>query len=141
MWLFFALSGFCIHLSHIRNRDSGWGFFFYRWFFRLYPAYLVALVVFFFFWPWYHFSLRWPPVLLSLTSHLAGLHNLYLHTKYSINPSFWSIGTELQLYAIYPLLLLIMSRIGWRWGLLAMLSLEIFSRLMAGHAGDEARQP
>jgi len=30
---------------------------------------------------------------------------------------------------------------GWRWGLLAMLSLEIFIRLMAGHAGDEARQP
>jgi peptidoglycan/LPS O-acetylase OafA/YrhL len=40
----------------------------------------------------------------------------------------WSIGTELQLYAVYPLLLLIMGRFGWRNGLIATLAFEIFSK-------------
>jgi len=38
----------------------------------------------------------------------------------------WSIGTELQLYAVYPLLLIIMGRFGWRNGLIATLAFEIF---------------
>lgn len=46
--IFFAVSGFCIHLSHLRNREKGWTYFFYRRFFRIYPAYLVAILIFFF---------------------------------------------------------------------------------------------
>jgi peptidoglycan/LPS O-acetylase OafA/YrhL len=41
--IFFAVSGFCIHLSHLHNRNKGWSFFIYRRFFRIYPACIAAL--------------------------------------------------------------------------------------------------
>ena len=135
--IFFAVSGFCIHLSHGRNREKGWTYFFHRRFFRIYPAYMAAILVFFFLWPWHHYSLRSPTSLLSITAHLLGLHNLYLHTKFSINPSMWSIGTEMQLYAVYPLLLLIMGKLGWRSGLFAMLALEVFSKVIGSSIGED----
>jgi len=136
--IFFAVSGFCIHLSHVRNREKGWKYFFHRRFFRIYPAYLAAILIFFFLWPWHHYSLHSPTSLRSITYHLFGVHNLYLYTKFDINPSMWSIGTELQLYAVYPLLLLIMSKFGWRHGLIAMLVFEIFSNTICfGIAEDK----
>jgi peptidoglycan/LPS O-acetylase OafA/YrhL len=50
----------------------------------------------------------------------------------------WSIGTELQLYAVYLLLLLIMGKFGWRHGLVAMLVFEIFSNTIGfGIAEDK----
>ncbi len=50
--VFFEVSGFCIHLSHQRSRDKGWGCFFSRRFFRIFPPYLLAVCLFFFIWPW-----------------------------------------------------------------------------------------
>ena len=50
--LFFVISGFCIHLSHIRSGEKGFGRFFVRRFFRIYPAYLVCVLAFFFIPPW-----------------------------------------------------------------------------------------
>jgi len=135
--IFFAVSGFCIHLSHIRNREKGWIYFFNRRFFRIYPAYLAAILIFFFLWPWHHYSLHSASSIRSITSHLIGVHNLYINTKFDINPSMWSIGTELQLYAVYPLLLLIMSRFGWGHGLIAMLVFELFFKTIGSGIADD----
>jgi peptidoglycan/LPS O-acetylase OafA/YrhL len=135
--IFFAVSGFCIHLSHLRNRNKGWTFFFYRRFFRIYPAYLAALVIFFFLWPWHHYSLSSPTSLQSLFSHLLGVHNLYIHTKFSINPSMWSVGTEFQLYAVYPLLLLIMGKLGWGHGMIAMIVIEFICRTIGSGIAED----
>ena len=135
--IFFAVSGFCIHLSHVRNKEKGWKFFFHRRFFRIYPAYLAAILVFFFLWPWHHYSLHSPTSLRSITAHLFGVHNLYLHTKFDINPSMWSIGTELQLYAVYPLLLLIMGKFGWGHGLISMLVFELFSKTIGSGVAED----
>ncbi len=44
--LFFVISGFCIHLSHERSRDKHLSVFFLRRFFRIYPPFLVACLVF-----------------------------------------------------------------------------------------------
>src|SRR5688500_1963445 len=44
--VFFAVSGFCIHTSHAASGEAGWGRFFLRRFFRIYPPYLLALVLF-----------------------------------------------------------------------------------------------
>ena len=135
--IFFAVSGFCIHLSHLRNREKGWIYFFNRRFFRIYPAYFAAILIFFFLWPWHHYSLHSASSIRSITSHLIGVHNLYINTKFDINPSMWSIGTELQLYAVYPLLLLIMSRFGWGHGLIAMLVLEFFFKTIGSGIAEE----
>jgi len=137
--IFFAVSGFCIHLSHVRNREKGWRYFFHRRFFRIYPAYLAAILIFFFLWPWHNYSLYSPTSFKSIIAHLFGVHNLYIHTKFDINPSMWSIGTELQLYAVYPLLLIVMSKLGWGYGLIAMLVFELFVKAI-GSGITEDRQ-
>src|SRR5271170_2983329 len=43
--IFFFVSGFCIHLS-FRQQGQKWSSFFIRRFFRIYPAYLAALIFF-----------------------------------------------------------------------------------------------
>lgn len=112
--IFFAISGFCIHLSHRRAVGATWSSFALRRFFRLYPAYLVGCLVFFFL----------PLTLMFLTnarmantwqlvSHLLLIHNFWPTTFQSLNPSFWSLAVEAQLYVIYPLLLVLASRVGW----------------------------
>ncbi len=125
--------------SASRNREKGWKYFFHRRFFRIYPAYLAAILIFFFLWPWHNYSLYSPTSFKSIIAHLLGVHNLYIHTKFDINPSTWSIGTELQLYAVYPLLLIIMSKFGWGYGLIAMLVFELFVKAI-GSGITEDRQ-
>jgi peptidoglycan/LPS O-acetylase OafA/YrhL len=49
--IFFVVSGFCIHLSHNRKRGQSWAHFAWQRFFRIYPPYLLALLVFYLSWP------------------------------------------------------------------------------------------
>lgn len=122
--VFFAVSGYCIHLSHAKARNQSWGIFFNRRFFRIYPPYFIALLIFFFIWPIANFNFSderaW-----QLFSHLFLVHNLDARTLFGINPAFWTIALEVQLYAIYPLLLLFAKRFGW----LAALLLAAFSEI------------
>jgi len=127
--VFFVVSGFCIHLSHQRNRDKSWLNFANRRFFRIYPPYLLALLVFFFIWPWGSFNIDNFGRLKQLITHLFSVHNFDQATIFGINPSFWSIAIEIQLYAIYPLLLLLCSKIGWRKGMVVVAAIEILIRL------------
>jgi peptidoglycan/LPS O-acetylase OafA/YrhL len=124
---FFVVSGFCIHLSYARN--SKWLPFFWRRFWRIWPPYFIALLLFF-------VSdlalgqLRNYPI-FQLFSHSLLIHNFWSHTHFAINPSFWSIAVEAQLYLIYPLLIVMQSRSGWRYSLLIALGIEIFLNLGA----------
>ena len=81
--IFFAVSGFCIHLSHQRLASKSWKVFFSRRFFRLYPAYLVILFVFVFASPLYHFSWHSGVKLRELILHVLSLHNLDVNTKFA----------------------------------------------------------
>jgi peptidoglycan/LPS O-acetylase OafA/YrhL len=127
---FFVVSGFCIHLSYVNSRHQGWAAFFWRRFFRIYPAYVFCLAFFFFLWPWYHYSLESPSARISLLSHIFAFHNYVYDSKFAINPSFWSIAAEIQLYIVYPLLVLLTIRFGWRRSLIALLVLEVVIRLL-----------
>lgn len=113
--LFFVVSGFCIHLGTLQWwRSQGergrWGVFFaeftVRRMLRLYPAYLVALLIFSFWFCTERVDLSDSADRFHFVSHLFLFHNLLPETRLTINGSFWSIGTEVQLYAVYPLLLL-----------------------------------
>src|SRR4051794_33828652 len=72
--IFFAISGFCIHLSFSRQPD--WGVFWLRRAFRLYPAYLLAVVL---------FSAGPLRDVWQISSHLLLIHNFYVKTIYGLN--------------------------------------------------------
>lgn len=120
VFLFFVISGFCIHLQWAKARAAGiepdirFGQFWKRRLRRLYPPYLIALAVFlliaaiksevsfthFFFY--------------DIGMHLLMLHNLDPNTCYTINGVFWTLAIEEQLYLAYFLLLFVRMRWGWR---------------------------
>jgi peptidoglycan/LPS O-acetylase OafA/YrhL len=140
VFLFFVISGFCIHLQWARAKAAGtepqiqFGAFWKRRIRRLYPPYIIALLLFllvaattigvtlnrFFFY--------------DLGMHLLMLHNLDWKTSYTINGVFWTLAIEEQLYLAYFLLLFI--RVRWGWGvtlavcLLARVGWMIFSHLV-----------
>src|SRR5262249_13845270 len=120
---------FCIHLSHQRSGNKGWLGFFNRRFFRIYPAYLLTLCVFYFAWPRY--ALHGGDITLArdFGAHALAVHNLAQETYNSINASFWSIAVEIQLYAIYPLLFLLSVRLGWKRSLAFAGALEFAIRI------------
>ena len=120
VYLFFVISGFCIHMRWVKNKSQGGAdkalefvAFWKRRFRRIYPAYIVALILFiaaqrylgninfngFFAW--------------DLSSHLLMLHNLDARTVYSMNGVFWTLAIEEQLYLAYFLLVWIRKRYDW----------------------------
>jgi peptidoglycan/LPS O-acetylase OafA/YrhL len=119
VFLFFVISGFCIHLQWARTRAAGeepripFGSFWKRRIRRLYPPYLIAFAL--------YLLLTAVTVGLDVTRfvvydigmHLLMLHNLDSHTAYSINGIFWTLAIEEQLYLAYFLLLFIRARWGW----------------------------
>ncbi len=111
--IFFVISGFCIHLSFLRGRPGDWRGFFIRRFFRIYPPYLAALVLFAFVFPKTHLThgpgFEWG----QLFSHVFLVHTSNPDWYFGINGSFWTIAVEAQLYLIYPVLVAVSARYGW----------------------------
>lgn len=119
VFLFFVISGFCIHLNYAKARAAGRDEpieflpFWRRRVRRLYPPYLVALSL--------SLALMAATVGLPLTrfvawdvaSHLLMLHNFDTRTCYSISSVFWTLAVEEQLYLAYFLLLFVRRRWGW----------------------------
>ncbi len=120
VFLFFVISGFCIHLHWAKAQAAGQPAtlafvpFWRRRLRRLYPPYLCALLLFLAiaaigdgvsFTRFY---------LYDTVLHLLMLHNLDAHTAYGINGVFWTLAIEEQLYLAYFLLLFLRRRWGWR---------------------------
>jgi peptidoglycan/LPS O-acetylase OafA/YrhL len=118
VFLFFVISGFCIHLSRARSQAEGkpaidFSTFWKRRLKRLYPPYLIALVVYLGIAAFtskveLNFAYVWDVIL-----HVFMLHNLDSHTVYSINGVFWTLAIEEQLYLAYFLLVFLRKRLGW----------------------------
>lgn len=120
VFLFFVISGFCIHLSQAKAQAAGrttrveFFSFWRRRVRRLYPPYLVALALFLivaYVTGWVHLDrfFAW-----DVSAHLLMLHNFDARTCYSINSVFWTLAIEEQLYLAYFLLLFLRRRLGWR---------------------------
>jgi peptidoglycan/LPS O-acetylase OafA/YrhL len=119
VFLFFVISGFCIHLQWARSRANGqspsirFGSFWRRRIRRLYPPYLIAFALFMLMAALStginvtHFFVY------DVVMHLLMLHNLDPNTCYSINGVFWTLAIEEQLYLAYFLLLFLRTRWGW----------------------------
>jgi peptidoglycan/LPS O-acetylase OafA/YrhL len=120
VFLFFVISGFCIHLQWAKARAAGvepdirFGSFWKRRLRRLYPPYIIALALFLLVAHSYgelnftHFFFY------DIVMHLLMLHNLDPQTCYTINGVFWTLAIEEQLYLAYFLLLFVRVRWGWR---------------------------
>ena len=120
VFLFFVISGFCIHLQWARSKAAGiepeirFGAFWKRRIRRLYPPYIITLLFF--------LLLTAATAGINLTHfffydvgmHLLMLHNLDPSTCYTINGVFWTLAVEEQLYLAYFLLLFM--RVRWGWG-------------------------
>lgn len=119
VFLFFVISGFCIHLQWARARSEArdpqikFRTFWARRIRRLYPPYLIALVL--------YLGMQAVSSGISLTRffgydllmHLLMLHNVDWRTSYSINGVFWTLAIEEQLYLAYFVLLFLRTRWGW----------------------------
>ena len=120
IYLFFVISGFCIHLFWAKARAAGvhqpvinFFTFWKRRVRRLYPPYFAALALYLCYRAYttpVHFTGFY---LWDVLLHVFMLHNLDLRTTYTINGAFWTLAIEEQLYLAYFLLLFLRIRYGW----------------------------
>ena len=132
IYLFFVISGFCIHLHWAKTRAAGvknpvinFGSFWKQRVRRLYPPYFVALALYL-----VYLASKQPLevtgfYLWDVLLHLFMLHNLDPRTTYTINGAFWTLAVEEQLYLAYFLLLFLRIRYGWARTLLLCFSARI----------------
>jgi peptidoglycan/LPS O-acetylase OafA/YrhL len=143
--LFWFVSGFCIHTAFLswwdrraadpaRSLSAYWRGFFIVRFWRIYPPYLLALLVIFV--VEYRGHLGELRSYMHLSLHLACIHNYFAAFIFNINYSFWSIAIESQRYLLYPILLLLWLRWGAARALLACMTLSLAVRFVAPELTD-----
>ncbi len=136
---FIVISGFCLGLpaaAHQFQREIGWGMFMLRRVARILPPYYAALLLSLLVaWAYFpspvgiHYDFSAHPRSIDVLAHLLILHNVVGTGK--INYSFWSIATELQIYAGFPLLVSILSKKrGWWFALAAVVVSFVLSYVL-----------
>jgi peptidoglycan/LPS O-acetylase OafA/YrhL len=126
--IFFVVSGFCIHLSFLKTKDLK--IFYFKRFFRIYPPYLAALLFFSFLSPYCNLSwVKDESCLKVFLQHLFLINNFREGGALVLNPSFWSIATEVQLYLLYPIVLIATKRWGWKITIMILFMIEFSLRV------------
>jgi peptidoglycan/LPS O-acetylase OafA/YrhL len=143
--LFFVISGFCIHHSFLKSQARTGGSltnflvgFFQRRFWRIYPPYLLVLMVF------YCLALRHDLLdcpSLSLSLHLFMIHNFSAKDFFSINPAFWSLAVEMQFYVLFPMVLFFRKKIGLKNVFWIFVGMSVTCRLVGLWLQDWTREP
>ena len=145
IYLFFVISGFCIHLHWAKARANGIQKpvinFFYFWkrrVRRLYPPYFAALALYLVYRA-YHIPVEVNGAYLwDVFLHLFMLHNLDPKTIYTINGAFWTLAIEEQLYLAYFLLLFLRIRYGWTTTLVVSFAARVVWLLLSRGFGELA---
>lgn len=115
--LFFVISGYVIAAGLMRHRTAGR--FYIRRLWRIAPPYVLSLTGFFVVLRIAHYQPQDVPLLAGLEHTTTGLarsyalslvylHGIVLDAASRINPPIWSLETEMQFYALAPLL-------AWLW--------------------------
>jgi peptidoglycan/LPS O-acetylase OafA/YrhL len=123
--IFFAISGFCIH--HFYSDLSSVSQFYTRRFLRILPPYWFLLIIVTTI-PFIGVELFNETLPVQFFTHLFSVHNFSKQTIYGIVPAWWTIAVEIQLYLLYPLVLLCMNRWGANVTLLITGSVELLLR-------------
>jgi peptidoglycan/LPS O-acetylase OafA/YrhL len=144
--LFIMISGFLMVFHYVQRRErepwespSTWVTFWVRRFFRIAPLYYAALIAAIAFAPWLGeardaIAIVVPTAATDTTRYAdQSATNILLHLSFAFGalPDYgfrtalpdWSIGLEMQYYAAFPFLMLIIDRLGWRFGALAVAAL------------------
>ncbi len=130
VYLFMIISGFLIHLGYLSLTKKFNTLTFYgRRIWRIYPAYLFALL-FFYIAQNQNGSFFNAEGIKNLVAHIFMVHNLSGKYMYSINPVFWSLALEMQIYFIYPLLLILRKKTGMLNTLMIVLTLSVLLHLI-----------
>jgi peptidoglycan/LPS O-acetylase OafA/YrhL len=102
VYLFFVISGLCIRLSQRNAGQFTIGEFYWRRFWRIYPPYLLILLLLVVF---KDVNVWHRPGSVDFLTHLLLVHNFWGDFRLSISVPFWSLAYEAQLYLLYPVLL------------------------------------
>ncbi|MDA8775794.1 acyltransferase, partial [Opitutales bacterium] len=114
--LFFLISGFCIHYPNtISDSKPNWKIYFQRRFWRIYPTYLVAILLTAVI--SYFCHLKWGDVDWSVEKILrvATISQNYPpgNGQFLTNPSLWTIPLEIEFYILYPVAFLCVLKCGF----------------------------
>ena len=123
--IFFAISGFCIHNSYMRERHLGVTRYVIKRTFRIYPPYFISLCLFSFFLAIYGHR----DLLHNLLFHVLLIHNFSEDYFYGINLAYWSIAVEFQLYMLYIPLIFVTEKFGWKLTIAVAFLLESCIRI------------
>jgi peptidoglycan/LPS O-acetylase OafA/YrhL len=133
--LFIVLSGFCLYWPIVNiNKHFDVRQYFYRRFWRIAPAYYMSIVVMLVL-PFINAalmkSLRSSNMhveresLTQIVTHLTFSHALHPVTWGGIQPAYWSLGLEAQLYAFFPLVIVLMRKFGVSWTIATLLLVTV----------------
>ena len=111
--LFFLISGFCIHYPNtLSNNKPNWKIYLYRRFWRIYPTYLVALILtacisYFCYFMWGDTTWNFDRIF-----RVATLSQNYPpgNGQFLTNPSLWTIPLEVEFYFLYPLAFFLIAK-------------------------------
>lgn len=129
--LFFVLSGF-VFAPYFFGKPMSAGSFAVRRFFRIYPTYFLALLI--------YFSMKWldGQALAYWWQHLVFAYLQSREMVFYYNPAFWSLPAEVEFYLLLPLLAIFCRR---GWPFFAALALTaLIMRLALGWASDAQLQ-
>ncbi|MBV8098943.1 MAG: acyltransferase [Verrucomicrobia bacterium] len=107
--VFFVVSGFCIHLSYSQPAKPDLIAFYIRRFFRIYPVYALAVLVFGLWFAYSRLNFDQWQNWVRLGSHLLLCNNLS-DLLSGISAAYWTIPVEAQLYVLFPVLLWLVRR-------------------------------
>jgi len=141
--LFFVISGFCIHYSFLKHEagSSGKPFvksFFWKRFWRIYPSYFLALMVFYYL-MLRHLNPGMPAGHFWL--HLLLVHNFTAGAFFGINNSFWSLAVETQFYLLFPLVLILRHKVGIKNTFWIFVAVSLACRITALFLQDWSQPP
>lgn len=120
--VFIVLSGYCLMLPVVANQKFGniWTFYLRRTVRIVLPYYgaLLVTLAMIYLWIGEADGSHWAGIALpvttdSLLKHLLLIHQWLPEVANKINPAFWSVGVEYQIYFLFPFFYFIAKKIGF----------------------------
>ena len=114
--LFFLISGFCIHYPNTQlDSNPCWKTYFKRRFWRIYPTYLIAIILTSLI--SYYCHIKWGDNTWNLERIIRVITVSQNYPpengQFLSNPSLWTIPLEIEFYVLYPLAFLILLKFGF----------------------------